>query len=160
MNDFINTVGFKRLSESTIPDLTRKLDKVSKMDVDGLIKAINRMAQAQEEANRMAKREMRLQCTSVEQAEELESPKQETFKEKWDKILIDFPLSGEEVESFVLGLVNRIKKIEGLDIVFTDPDNENALRMFQNVAVRDSLISKRCDFCYKQDSLHVFDYQD
>jgi hypothetical protein len=55
MNDFFNTIGGRRLSEHTLPDMIRKMDALSKVDVDGLIKALNRMAKAQEEANRLAK---------------------------------------------------------------------------------------------------------
>lgn len=56
----------QRLANYTLPEIIRKLDAVSKLDVDGLIRAINRMAAAQEDANRIAKREMFFEKSNTE----------------------------------------------------------------------------------------------
>lgn len=56
----------QRLANYTLPEIIRKLDAVSKLDVDGLVRAINRMAAAQEDANRIAKREMFFEKSDTE----------------------------------------------------------------------------------------------
>lgn len=58
MLEFYKTVGGRKFCDHTIPDLIRKLDKVAGLDFDGLTKAMNRLAKAQEEANQIAKRKL------------------------------------------------------------------------------------------------------
>lgn len=62
MLDFYKTVGGRKFCDHTIPELIRKLDKVAELDFDGLTKAMNRLAKAQEDANRLAKEASRFQA--------------------------------------------------------------------------------------------------
>jgi len=55
-NDFFTTAAGRRMIESTLPNLIRTLEKAEKIDINGLIKALNRVASAQEESNRLAKK--------------------------------------------------------------------------------------------------------